>query len=257
VDTSLVNFLNTGTARPVARDPRPSQRGVDGRPTLVDNVETLAHLALISRHGSDWFRGRGTEDAPGTALITVGGAVHAPGVYELDLGVPIREPVRMAGGTTAPVRGVLLGGLGGRWLPLSEMGDVALTDPSCRAAGARLGIPSLILLPANECGLATTASVLHYLAAESAGQCGPCMFGLAAIAQDMTQIAEGTATPGQLRRLWSRLGVIPGRGACAHPDGAAGLAASALQVFADDLAAHLAGRPCPASDDPYPLIGAA
>lgn len=256
VDTSLVNFLNTGTARPVAREPRPSQRGVDGRPTLVDNVETLAHLALVSRHGPDWFRGRGTEDAPGTALITVGGAVHAPGVYEIDLGVPIREPVRMAGGTTAPVRGMLLGGLGGRWLPLSEMGDLALTDPSCRAAGARLGIPSLILLPANECGLATTASVLHYLAAESAGQCGPCMFGLPAIAQDMTRIAEGTATPGQLRRLWSRLGVIPGRGACAHPDGAAGLAASALQVFTDDLAAHLAGRPCPASDDPYPLIGA-
>jgi NADH:ubiquinone oxidoreductase subunit F (NADH-binding) len=257
VDTSLVNFLSTGTARPVARDPRPSQRGVDGRPTLVDNVETLAHLALIARRGPGWFRARGTEDAPGTALITVGGAVRMPGVYEIDLGVPLWQPVRMAGGTTAPVRGVLIGGLGGRWLPLPAMGDLPLTDPACRAAGVRLGIASLIPLPANECGLATTASVLHYLAAESAGQCGPCMFGLPAIAEDMTRIAEGCATSGQLHRLWSRLGVIPGRGACAHPDGAAGLAASALEVFADDLTEHLAGRPCPAAADPFPLMGAA
>src|SRR5581483_6802044 len=97
------------------------------------------------------------------------------------------------------------------------------------------------------------APILHYLAGESAGQCGPCMFGLPAIAEDMTQIAQGTATPGQLHRLWSRLDIIPGRGACAHPDGAAGLAASALQVFADDLAQHLPGRPCPTAHDPYPL----
>jgi NADH:ubiquinone oxidoreductase subunit F (NADH-binding) len=82
------------------------------------------------------------------------------------------------------------------------------------------------------------------------------MFGLPAIADDMTRIAEGTATSGQLHRLWSRLGVIPGRGACAHPDGAAGLAASALQVFVDDLGEHLAGRPCPASADPVLLVDA-
>ncbi|HTK63841.1 MAG TPA: NADH-ubiquinone oxidoreductase-F iron-sulfur binding region domain-containing protein, partial [Pseudonocardia sp.] len=255
VDTSLVNFLNTGVARPLARDPRPSQRGVDGRPTLVDNVETLAHLALIARNGPGWFRARGTEDAPGTALITVGGPVRMPGVYEIDLGSPLGQPLRMAGGTDGPVRAVLVGGLGGRWLPLPAMGNVALTDPCLRAAGARLGIASLIPLPAHECGLATTASVLRYLADESAGQCGPCMFGLPAIADDMTRIADGTASPGLLNRLWSRLGVIPGRGACAHPDGAAGLAASALEVFAEDLSAHLAGTPCGAANDPYPLVG--
>jgi hypothetical protein len=82
------------------------------------------------------------------------------------------------------------------------------------------------------------------------------MFGLPAIAEDMTRIAAGTAPPGLLRRLRSRLGVIPGRGACAHPDGAAGLAASALQVFAADVAEHLAGRPCPGAAHPYPLVAA-
>lgn len=257
VDTSLVNFLTTGTARPLPREPRPSQRGVHGRPTLVDNVETLAHLALIARHGPDWFRARGTEDAPGTALVTVGGAVHAPGVYEVDLGVPLDQPMRMAGGTSGPVRAVLVGGLGGRWLPLPGRGSVALTDTSLRAVGARMGIASLIPLPSDKCGLATTASVLRYLAGESAGQCGPCMFGLPAIADDMTRIAQGLATSGQVNRLWSRLGVIPGRGACAHPDGAAGLAASALEVFADDLVGHLAAQPCPAALDPFPIVGAA
>jgi NADH:ubiquinone oxidoreductase subunit F (NADH-binding) len=257
VDTSLVNFLTTGTARPLAREPRPSQRGVDGRPTLVDNVETLAHLALIARRGPEWFRARGTEDAPGTALITVGGAVRAPGVYEIDLGAPLGHPLRMAGGTLGPVPAVLLGGLGGRWLPLPAMANLALTDPACRDVGARLGIASLIVLPVGSCGLASTATVLRYLAAESAGQCGPCMFGLPAIADGMDRIAQGTADPADLHRLRGRLGVIPGRGACAHPDGAAGLAASALEVFAEDLARHLAGQPCPTADQLFPLYGVA
>jgi NADH:ubiquinone oxidoreductase subunit F (NADH-binding) len=98
-------------------------------------------------------------------------------------------------------------------------------------------------LPARVCGLAETTRIVRYLAGESAMQCGPCMFGLSSIAQDLESLTFG-GRPEVLDRLRRRLGVVHGRGACAHPDGAVRLAASALTVFAHDVHAHAAGRPC-------------
>ena len=243
-ETALVGFLDGGGARPRGRIPRPTERGVRGRPTLVDNVETLAHLALIARHGDAWFRAAGTDDSPGTTLVTVGGAVNDPGVYEIELGTPIGTILQVAGGPFVPVQAVLLGGLGGTWLG-PEAVTMPLSHAGCRTAGAALGIAAVIALPAAACGIAETARVLRFLADESAGQCGPCMFGLPAIADDMDELALMPDRAGRVAaRLRSRLGVIPGRGACAHPDGAVRLAASALHVFADDVAGHAEGGPC-------------
>src|ERR1700730_1606483 len=90
-ESALVNFLNGGRAVPVYVPPRPFERGVGGQPTLVSNVETLAHLALIARYGPDWFATVGARAAPGSALVTVGGAVSRPGVYEIGLGLPAGE----------------------------------------------------------------------------------------------------------------------------------------------------------------------
>ncbi|HEX4248633.1 MAG TPA: NADH-ubiquinone oxidoreductase-F iron-sulfur binding region domain-containing protein [Pseudonocardia sp.] len=246
--SALVNFLTTGDARPTSSPPLPSERGVQGRPTLLDNVETLAQLALLARHDADWFRARGTEDSPGTALVTVTGAVRRPGVYEIDLGSSAGQLVRLAGGLTGPAGGLLLGGLGGTWLPLAGAGRLPLAyrGTGGPAAGPTLGLASLLVLPAEVCGLAVTSAIVSYLAGESAGQCGPCMFGLPAVASDLTALAEGAGTDSTalLDRVNRRLGVIPGRGGCAHPDGATRLAASALRVFADDVAAHAGGHPC-------------
>jgi NADH:ubiquinone oxidoreductase subunit F (NADH-binding) len=231
-ESALVNFLNTGLARPTERPPRPAERGVRGRPTLVDNVETLADLALLARYGAAWFRSVGTPAAPGTALCTVGGAVARPGVREFALGASLGT---VLGEVTEPVRAVLVGGFGGAWVAVPAAQRVPL-------APDLLGVGLLLALPARACGLATSARIVRYLAAESAMQCGPCMFGLAAVAQDIEALAGGVL-PG-LDRLRHRLGVVEGRGACAHPDGAVRLAASALTVFADDALAHVAGRPC-------------
>jgi NADH:ubiquinone oxidoreductase subunit F (NADH-binding) len=239
--SALVNFLTGGEARPLSA-PRTARRGVQGRPTLVDNVETLAHLALIARHGAEWFRERGTRESPGTALMTVTGAVRRPGVLEVDLGTGLGEVLARTGGPEPDAEAVLVGGLGGQWLPWPA--DAAL--PLCHDADAahRLGIASLVVLPAEVCGLSVTATLLRYLAEESAGQCGPCRFGLPAVAEDLAAVALGRADAGLGERLGRRLGVIPGRGACAHPDGAVRMAASALRVFAADVVEHLAGRPC-------------
>ncbi|MGZ4518522.1 MAG: NADH-ubiquinone oxidoreductase-F iron-sulfur binding region domain-containing protein [Mycobacteriaceae bacterium] len=245
-ESALVHFLNNGDARPTSKPPRPSERGVRGQPTLVDNVETLAHLALIARYGPTWFRGCGTPDSPGSTLLTISGAVARPGVYEVSLGVPLGRALNMADGPQGATQAVLVGGYGGNWLPLPSAAALLLTHRDLAAAGASLGVGSLLVLPTAACGLAETARILRYLAGESAAQCGPCMFGLPAIADDLEHLVRGDPSGDAThRRLRRRLGVITGRGACGHPDGAVRLATSALRTFGTDLREHTAGRPCP------------
>jgi NADH:ubiquinone oxidoreductase subunit F (NADH-binding) len=224
---------------------------VHGRPTLVDNVETLAHLALIVRFGPDWFRAQGTPDSPGTVLVTVGGAVTRPGVYEVALGTPIGEILALGGAAQADLasddapRAVLVGGYGGGWLPLPRAEGVPLAHADLRAAGASLGVASAVALPAAACGVVETARIARYLAGESARQCGPCMFGLPAVAGDLWVLAQGNGDQrGALARLRRRLPLLPGRGACGHPDGFARLVHGALAVFGDDFDDHARGRPC-------------
>jgi NADH:ubiquinone oxidoreductase subunit F (NADH-binding) len=123
---------------------------VDGAPTLVQNVETLAHIALIARHGAAWFRAAGTPDEPGTFLATVGGAVATPRVVETGYGVPLNELLDAAGGATAPLQAVLVGGYHGGWIPAHP----AL--PVSRAAlapyGASPGAGVVLALPTGVCG---------------------------------------------------------------------------------------------------------
>jgi NADH:ubiquinone oxidoreductase subunit F (NADH-binding) len=243
-ETALISFLNGAGARPAFVPPRPSQRGVHRHPTLVLNVETLANIALIARYGPAWFRGVGTAAEPGSVLVTVSGAVAAPGVYEAALGTPIGTLLEQAGGPSEPPQAVLAGGYFGGWLPLPGAGSVPLTARSLREAGAALGPGVLVVLPAGSCPLAETARVAGYLAGQSAGQCGPCTHGLPALAQALGQVAFGRPGPEVLAWTADLLALVRGRGACHLPDGAAGLVASALQVFAADLRHHAEHGPC-------------
>lgn len=244
-ESALVNFLNTGDARPTNKPPRPFERGVDRRPTLISNAETLAHLALIARFGPDWFRSCGTPDSPGTTLVSITGAVGRPGVYEVGLGTPLGQVLELAGEPSEPVQAVLIGGFAGGWVPLPQAAQLPMTHQDLSRAGAGLGVGSLVVLPAATCGLAETARILQYLAAESASQCGPCMFGLPAIADDLEHLTLGAKGGEQVQqRLHTRLSVINRRGACSHPDGAVRLASSALRTFGPDLHNHRTGMPC-------------
>ncbi|MFR9804568.1 NADH-ubiquinone oxidoreductase-F iron-sulfur binding region domain-containing protein [Pseudonocardia sp. RS010] len=245
--SALVQHLSGGPALPLSVPPRIAERGVGGAPTLVDNVETLAHLALIARHGADWFRAVGCPELPGTLLVTTGGALCRRGVVEVPAGTTVRTVLDLAGGPAEPVQALLCGGYGGTWAGLDVL-DVPLAPEPLRAAGATLGVPVLLAQPTRACGPTQTAHLLRYLAGESAGQCGPCTFGLPALADDLAALAcshpDASAAHGRLIR---RLDLVAGRGACAHPDGAVRLVRSALRLFARDLHHHLAGRPCPAA----------
>ncbi|PZS34525.1 MAG: NADH-quinone oxidoreductase subunit E [Pseudonocardiales bacterium] len=237
-ESAVVSRLNGGSALPRTVPPAVFQKGVGGRPTLVQNVETLAHLALIARNGPAWFRSRGTAEEPGTMLLTIGGAVHAPGVVEADIGTPVGMLLGLGGGPSRQVQALLIGGYHGTWLPAE---DLPISVAGLRPYGATPGAGVLVALPSDVCGLVETARAVGYLAGESAGQCGPCRSGLPALAATM----RGLATPGRAgaapERIAQLAGLVEGRGACHHPDGTARFVRSALAVFHDEIVAHQDG----------------
>ena len=238
--SAVVRWVQRGVPVPTATPPRLAQRGLRGAPTLVQNVETLAHLALIARYGAAWFRSAGTPAEPGTMLVTMLGAVREPGVLEVGIGTPVGQLLELAGGASAPPQALLLGGYFGAWVDAAEASGRPFSSAGLADLGAGPGAGLIAVLPAGACGLAETARVVRYLAGESAGQCGPCRFGLPAIAGQVERLADGhRADPGLLRR-W--LGQVDGRGGCAHPDGAVRLVRSALRTFGAELERHAEGR---------------
>ena len=249
-ETALVQFLNGGDAKPTFTPPRPFERGVGGRPTLIQNVETLAHLALIARFGPDWYREMGTADEPGSTLLTVGGAVQHASVCEVALGTPIRDAVHAAGGLSSEVSAFLVGGYYGSWLKAGVAWDLPLTNAALRAEGAALGTGVVYAFPAGRCGLVAAARVTRYLAGESAGQCGPCVYGLQAISDAMASIAAGREPERMADRLQQLFGEVRGRGACGYPDGVVRFVASSLKVFDDEIARHEAHGRCLAGEPP-------
>jgi NADH:ubiquinone oxidoreductase subunit F (NADH-binding) len=239
-ETALVRFLNGGPAKPTFIPPRPFERGVGGAPTLVQNVETLSHLALIARFGSAWFRELGTAREPGSVLVTISGAVRRRGVHEFALGTPLADVIDEAGGATGAVSGLLVGGYFGSWVPASASAKLRLLD-----ADIPLGARAIVALPDDTCALGEVTRVARYLAGESAGQCGPCVHGLDAIAEALERLVTGSTDARHQIQRWTDM--IGGRGACRHPDGAAQFVASALDVFADEIALHLRYGRCPST----------
>ena len=239
--SAVVNWVGRAMPIPLGKAPRMTERGLRGRPTLVQNVETLAHLGLVGRHGAKWFRKVGAADEPGTMLVTLAGSVVSPGVFEVAIGARTSDVLELAGGPSAPVQALLIGGYFGRWIPASA----ALSAPfSTSGLGVGLGAGLVVALPATGCGVLETARLVRYLASQSAGQCGPCKFGLPAIAEQFELLAVGM--PVRFDDLTRWVDEIEGRGACGHPDGVARHIRSALDVFGREVSEHLAGR-CSAS----------
>jgi NADH:ubiquinone oxidoreductase subunit F (NADH-binding) len=242
-ESALVHWLNGGDAKPTFVPPRPYEKGVRGRATLVNNVETLAHLALVNRFGADWFRALGTNDDPGTILITVSGDVARGGVYEVPFGCSLREAVNAAGPTQSP-QALLIGGYAGVWIASSLATKVTLDSGSLRQANAALGCGVIAALGSESCGLTETASIVDWMANESAGQCGPCVHGLPAIAGALHDLVAGDRRGRAQRQLHRWTDMIAGRGACHHPDGAVRLVKSALNVFQAEIDRHRRLGPC-------------
>jgi NADH:ubiquinone oxidoreductase subunit F (NADH-binding) len=247
-ESALVNHLNGGPAIPTFTPPMLFEQGVRRRPTLINNAETLAQLALIARHGSTWFRELGMPSQPGSALVTLSGPVAYPGVYEIEHGASLTSLIDAAGGTTAPARAALLGGYAGSWIDGSLLGGVSLSDEHLATHGASLGAGVVLLLSQDACPVAETARVARWLADQSARQCGPCLNGLDALAATVEEIAGGAAQGNPGKRIERLAALVRRRGACGHPDGVARLILSALDTFAGEFADHARHGPCEACD---------
>jgi NADH:ubiquinone oxidoreductase subunit F (NADH-binding) len=243
-ETALIRHLDGGALKPTTTPPLPFERGLGRRPTLVQNPETLAHLALILRHGPQWFREAGTLGHPGTALITLGGAVVRPGVQEIALGTPLLDVVEQAGGLTDDLRGILVGGYHGCWIPATALDDVTLDDEGLAWYGASLAAGVIVLLGARACPVQEVTQIMSWLEGQSAHQCGPCSNGLPAIANELDAIASGRDDGHGVARVERWAGLIVRRGACRLPDGAARFLRSALEVFATEFEQHARRGPC-------------
>jgi NADH:ubiquinone oxidoreductase subunit F (NADH-binding) len=237
-ESAVIQHLNGGPSRPTFVPPRPFERGFRGRPTLIHNPETLAQIALVARHGERWYRELGTSADPGSALVTISGTVTHPGVYELAFGTPMVDLVAAAGGSAEPLQALLIGGYFGTWVAARPALELRLAREDLRALQCTLGAGVVIALGESACGMHESARVITYLAEQSAGQCGPCVHGLAAIAEAFTALADGIAHERERQRLLRWCAEIRGRGACHHPDGAVRFAESALRVFGRCSGAH-------------------
>jgi NADH:ubiquinone oxidoreductase subunit F (NADH-binding) len=251
-ESAAVRAINGGPAKPTDKPPRVFQEGVGGLPTVVSNVETLAHLPAIAAHGAAAFRAAGTADSPGTFLSTVTGGGRPPGLYELPLGVPVRELLALHGVPATDVRGALMGGYFTGLLDRRVI-DATLDHATLRGLGCGLGCGAVSLIT-EECPVAVAAAVLEYYDRENAGQCGSCFNGTAAMAAVASALRDGEAGDDDVARLlrWSQ--VLRGRGACATLDAAANIAASLLAVFADDVDRHVRGGCRDCADGGYRAV---
>lgn len=209
-------------------------RGHRGRPTLLSNAETFAHIGHLARVGPQGYAAHGTALEPGTTLLTLRGDGMDPEVREVAYGTALALVLDKAEMT----RPLLLGGYHGTWLRPEQLRGLALSRNDIAAAGATLGAGVILPLAEGWCPLVRTAALVDYLAGQSAGRCGPCLNGLPAMAHALGALVHGG---GPLQRVEELCGLVVRRGACAHPDGTARLVTSMLQRFPEEVDSHLLG----------------
>jgi len=243
-ESAAVHFINARDPRPTSVPPKVFEQGVRSLPTLVQNVESLAHAALIARFGDAWYRSMGRAETPGTALVTVSGTTPAQRVVEIEYGTTVGEVLDRVGGLTSAGQGVLLGDSFGAWADVNDARSLPLDPAVMRRQGLSFGVGVISVIPSGTCGVVQTARIMRLMAGESAGQCGPCVHGLRALAAATDRLANCVAQIGDLEDVRDWGAGLVGRGACALPDGAVGFLKSGLRVFAEEFAIHAAGGRC-------------
>lgn len=212
--------------------------GLRGRPTLLSNAETFAQVAALLALGPGGYAGLGTPTEPGTTLLTVAGDGPHGVVLEVPFGVGLGSVLEYCGypGDAA----VLLGGYHGTWVPPGRAPYLAVSRTELAALGFGLGAGVVLPLGEGTCPVTVTAGVMAYLAGASAGRCGPCFNGLPALAEAVDHLADGGGRAAT-QRIRELAGVLPGRGACTHPDGSARMVRSLLAAFPQEVRAHELG----------------
>jgi len=247
-ETALLNSLEGKRATPRAKPPFPQISGLFGRPTIVNNVETLCNIPHIVEKGASWFQSLSRTSDPGTKIYGVSGKVKKPGAWELPMGVTLRELIEdYAGGMQDGLtfKGVLPGGASTDFL-VTEHLDVKMDYPSVAAAGSRLGTGTMVVLDDKTCPVGFVKNLEHFFAQESCGYCTPCREGLPWIEKILGSIDDGDGREEDLELLHKHVKFLgPGNTFCALAPGAMEPLESALRYFKDDFERHIHEQRCP------------
>lgn len=247
-ETALLNALEGKRANPRAKPPYPQVSGLWGKPTIVNNVETLCNVPHIVSRGADWFKSLSRGYDSGTKLYGVSGKVKKPGLWELPMGTPMREILEEhAGGMRdgCHFRGALPGGASTDFVTADHL-DVAMDFDSVQKVGSRLGTGTMIVLDDQTCPVGMLHNLEHFFAQESCGWCTPCWSGLAWVEQILHDFESGQGRLADLDRLQAHTHLLaPGHTYCALAPGAAEPLQSALKFFRDDFERHVRDRRCP------------
>jgi len=239
---ALIRGINGKKPIPPGRKTLAAEKGVDDLPTLLSNASTFAQVAVLALLGPERFASVGVPEEPGTVLLSVSGSAKHPAVVECPTGIPLGAVLDIC---QAPAGdGVLIGGYHGMWLDAETAYQVPVGREGLASAGGTFGSGIVLPLGDGTCPLGEVSRIAGYLAGESSGQCGPCKLGLPSIARAMAAIVDGSGGIEALDVARRAAAAVNGRGACSHPDGTTRFVLSALEVFTEDLAAHVFHSTC-------------
>ena len=246
-ETAMLDSLEGKRAQPRLKPPFPAVAGLYASPTVINNVETMAGVPLIVARGADWFRGIGPDKSPGPKLYCLSGQVRKPGLYELPMGIPLRELVEDRAGGPPPerkIKAVIPGGVSAPVIPESGL-DVGMDFDSLAAAGTMLGSAGVIVIDDSTCMVKVATRIVEFFHHESCGKCTPCREGLDWAAKVLRRVEAGQGAPGDLEQLRALCKGIFGNTFCALGDGAAMGLRAALAHFEHEFVAHIEEQRCP------------
>ena len=247
-ETGMLNALEGKRANPRAKPPFPTVSGLWGKPTTINNVETLCNVPHIVNHGASWFQGLSRTKDGGTKLYGASGKVKRPGLWELPMGTTVREILEgHAGGMRDGLRfrGLLPGGASTDFLTEQHL-DVPMDFTEVQKVGSRMGTGTMIVLDDRTCPVGMLWNLEHFFAQESCGWCTPCWSGLAWAERLLNAMEEGRGESGDLEKLaFQTKFLAPGHTFCALAPGAAEPLQSALKYFHEDFDRHIREKRCP------------
>jgi NADH-quinone oxidoreductase subunit F len=255
-ETAMLESMQGRPAMPRQKPPfYPTDYGLYGKPTLVNNVETLCNVPRILHKGAAWFTQVGTEKCPGTMMFSLSGAVNRPGVYEMPMGVTMRELIERGGGVPGGrhIKAVFPGGPAFSMVTVDQL-DLPMDFDSLKKAGTGLGSAGVIVVDDATCMVRQTLKFSNFFKGESCGQCPPCRMGTINLATLMTKIEAGEGTQKDLDSLLQLCGFVKGTGYCTLVTGAAVLVQSSVKLFRDEFEEHIRLQRCPFPSSPAEAV---
>ena len=247
-ETALMHSIEGKRGEPTARPPFPAVKGLFGKPTMLNNVETYANVAQIILHGADWYASMGTEKSKGTKVFALGGKINNTGLVEIPMGTPLRTIIYDIGGgcpNGKKFKAVQTGGPSGGCLPESLL-DTPVDYDNLIAAGSMMGSGGMIVMDEDNCMVDIARFYLDFIVDESCGKCAPCRIGTKRMKEILDRIVEGKGEEGDIEKLEQLAQTIKNTALCGLGQTAPNPVLSTLKFFRDEYEAHIKEKRCPA-----------